>query len=104
MARLADYIDFENSQGREPDPPVRPAAAASGLQPASEASGSPTAHLKRGMTMSEVTNLLGEGKQLSESVSSDGLKTQVFEYLTKDRRAEITYVDGLVVRFLIGSR
>ena len=47
-----------------------------------------TAQLKRGMKMDEVTNLFGPGKQISESVSGDGLKTQIFEYSTGDRRVE----------------
>jgi hypothetical protein len=60
--------------------------------------------LKRGMKMEEVTHLLGQGRQLSESTSTDGLKTQVYEYLPGDRRVEVTYVEGLVVRFSISSR
>jgi hypothetical protein len=56
------------------------------------------------MQISEVTNLLGAGRQLSESTSTDGLKTQVFEYLPGDRRVEVTYVDGLVIKFAISSR
>jgi hypothetical protein len=66
--------------------------------------GSPTAQLKRGMKIEEVTSLLGPGKQLSESVGDAGLKTQVFEYLTDDRRVEVTYVEGLVVRFSVSSK
>jgi hypothetical protein len=62
-----------------------------------------TAQLKRGMKMGEVSNLLGPGKQVSESVSTDGLKTQVFEYVTGDRRVDVTYVEGLVVRYSISS-
>ena len=65
---------------------------------------SPTAQLKRGMKMEEVTTLPGPGRQLSESVGDGGLKTQVYEYLTSDRRVEVTYVEGLVVRFSIGSK
>jgi hypothetical protein len=64
----------------------------------------PPPQLKRGMKMEEVTGLLGPGKQLSESVGDGGLKTQVYEYLTDDRRAEVTYVDGLVVRFSVSSK
>jgi hypothetical protein len=56
------------------------------------------------MQMSDVTGLLGQGRQLSESVSQEGLKTQVFEYLPADRRVVVTYVDGLVIRFSISSR
>jgi hypothetical protein len=62
-----------------------------------------TAQLKRGMKMGEVSNLFGPGKQMSESVSGDGLKTQVFEYVTGDRRVDVTYVEGLVVRYSISS-
>jgi len=47
---------------------------------------------------------LRPGKQLSESVGDAGLKTQVYEYFTSDRRVEITYVDGLLVRFSISSK
>jgi hypothetical protein len=56
------------------------------------------------MKMEEVSGLLGQGRQLSESTTQEGLKTQVFEYLPGDRRVEITYVDGLVVRYSISSR
>ena len=38
------------------------------------------------------------------SVGDAGLKTQVFEYLSEDRRVEVTYVDGLVVRFSVSSK
>jgi hypothetical protein len=55
------------------------------------------------MLMADVTNLLGQGRQLSDSVSTDGLKTQVYEYLPGDRRVEVTYVDGLVLHFSISS-
>jgi len=47
---------------------------------------------------------LGQGRQLSESVRDHGLKTPVYEYLPGDRRVEVTYVEGLVVRFTISSR
>ena len=102
---LADYVDFSGLQAGGTEPAAQngttapPQSAASG-----EAAGSPTAQLKRGMTMDEVSSLLGQGRQLSGAVSSDGLKTQVFEYLSGDRRVEVTCVEGLVVRFSINSR
>jgi hypothetical protein len=103
MKLLADYIDFiAGTVNANPAPgnnTVAPDASA-----ADAPTGSPTAQLKRGMTMEAVTALLGTGKQLSESVGDAGLKTQVFEYLTPDRRVEITYVDALLVRFSISSR
>jgi hypothetical protein len=103
MKLLADYIDFDSLQPATPAPAAAPANSAPAESPA-EPAGSPTAHLKRGMKMDEVSSLLGPGRQMSESVSNDGLKTQVFEYLTGDRQAQVTYVDGIVVRFAISSR
>jgi hypothetical protein len=71
--------------------------------PGADASVPATAHLKRGMKMDEVSSLFGPGKQLSESVSGDGLKTQIYQYLTGDRSVQVTYVEGLVVRYSISS-
>jgi hypothetical protein len=110
MKALDQYLSFDSS----------PAADAGGAPTSGDVNGGPgsappatasngdagaaTGQLKRGMLMSDVDGLLGQGRQLSESVSSDGLKTQVFEYLPGDRRVEVTYVDGLVIRFAISSR
>jgi hypothetical protein len=55
------------------------------------------------MMMDEVSSLFGPGKQLSESVSGDGLKTQIYQYSTGDRSVQMTYVEGLVVRYSISS-
>jgi hypothetical protein len=106
MKLLADYLDFNAGQVNANANPAPGNGSAARDTPAADApEGSPTAQLKRGMTKDEVTTLLGAGKQLSESVGGDaGLKTQVVEYLTSDRRVEITYVDGLLVRFGITSR
>jgi spore coat protein U-like protein len=83
---------------------VSNASGTAGINSGGDTSGSPTSQIKRGMKMEEVTRLLGQGKQLSESVGDAGLKTQVYEYLTSERRVEITYVDGLVVRYSISSK
>jgi hypothetical protein len=56
------------------------------------------------MKIEEVTTLLGPGKQISESVGDGGLNTQVYEYLTKGRHAEVTYVDGILVKSSISSQ
>jgi hypothetical protein len=106
MKLLADYVDFGPMQtnGAAPAAITAPDATQAAAPAASEPSGSATAQLKRGMKMDEVTSLLGQGRQLSESVSNDGLKTQVYEYLPGDRRVEVTYVEGLVVRYAITSR
>jgi hypothetical protein len=81
MKLLADYVEFSGATV-----PSAASPAQSNDAPATSngaAAGSPTAQLKRGMKMEEVTSLLGLGKQLSESVGDGGLKTQVFEYLTR---------------------
>jgi hypothetical protein len=104
MKLLAPYVDFsDSSQAGPPEPTQHDQPAVSSVNSNADA-GSPTGQLKRGMQINDVTNLLGQGRQLSESVSPEGLKTQVFEYLTGDRRVEVTYVEGLVVRFSISSR
>ena len=99
---LADYVDFSGLPST--DKASIPGNVATAAAPLTSApANSPTAQLKRGMKIEEVTALLGPGKQLSESVGDGGLKTQVYAYVTVDRRAEVTYVDGIVVRFSIRS-
>jgi hypothetical protein len=97
MKLLADYVSFNVPQEAGPPPPAMQNNV--GGDPAIPA----TAQLKRGMKMGEVSNLFGFGKQISQSVTGDGLKTEVFEYLSGDRRVDVTYVEGLVVRYSISS-
>lgn len=92
---LADYVSFAGPQQAGSAPAIRSGGGDAAI-PA-------TAQLKRGMKIDEVTNLFGPGKQLSESVSGDGLKTQVFEYTAGARIVNVTYVEGLVVRYSISS-
>jgi hypothetical protein len=80
------------------------AAGGPGAASGGEAAGTPAGQLKRGMKIEDVTRLLGPGKQLSESVGDAGLKTQVYEYLSAEQRYDVTYVDGLVVRYSISSK
>lgn len=103
MKLLAAYIDFGDLQQEKPilqptaiNPPTPTAPAA---VPAT-----PMTQLKRGMQIGEVSQLLGLGRQLSQSTSEEGLKTQIFEYLPNDYRVQVTYVDGVVVRYSIESR
>jgi hypothetical protein len=56
------------------------------------------------MMIGDVSQMLGLGRRTSESTSEEGLKTQIFEYLPDDYRVEVTYVDGVVVRYSISSR
>ncbi|HTC41226.1 MAG TPA: hypothetical protein VK703_06640 [Candidatus Acidoferrales bacterium] len=91
MQCLSEYVSFTTTP-----PPTATAAPDPNAAPA-------TAKLKRGMSIEDVTTLFGPGKPLSESVGDAGLKTQIFEYTTSDRRVNVTYVDGLVVRYTISS-
>lgn len=87
---LAEYVDFG---GRSPlvesTPPV-----ASGYG----------AQVQRGMKVAEVDALYGRGKLVSENVSGDGLKTQVVRYQTQDAVVDVTFVEGVVVRYAMQSR
>jgi hypothetical protein len=95
MKLLADYVSFDTPQQAGAPPPAAMQNTA--------ADAPATAQLKRGMKMSEVTALFGQGRQLSESVSNEGLKTQNFQYLSGDQKVEVIYVEGLVVRYSISS-
>jgi hypothetical protein len=101
MKLLADYLQSGDVQPVSSQAQNGATDAPSG---GNASGGSPTAQLKRGMQISDVSALLGQGRVLSETTSADGLKTQVLEYLPGDRRVEVTYVDGLVMKFSISSR
>jgi hypothetical protein len=104
MKLLDGYVDFGDFQSQKPifaptagntppGPPLTPGAGSS-----------PITQIKRGMAIGDVSNLLGLGRQVSQTTSEEGLKTQIFEYLPNDYRVQITYVDGIVVRYSIESR
>ena len=99
MARLSEYVDFNGFQTAGAPTPAPPASMAI----SQAAAASPTAQLQRGMSVNDVANLLGQGKLLSQSVGDNGLKTEIYEYHTGDRRAEVTFVEGTVVKFSITS-
>jgi len=96
MKLLADYMSFGGPQDAGA-PPAPQNTAGDAAIPA-------TAQLKRGMHIEDVTKLFGPGQKLSESVSPEGLKTQTFQYSTGDRRVDVIYVEGLVVRYSISSK
>ena len=107
MKLLEDYIDFGNLASQKPilqAAAQNTAATANAKAPAGGASGAPVTQLKRGMQIGEVSEMLGLGRMTSQSTSEEGLKTQIFEYLPNDYRVEVTYVDGVVVRYSISSR
>jgi hypothetical protein len=99
MKLLAEYVDFNVANAGAGAPVVNNVAAA-GPAP----SGGAASQLKRGMRIDEVSNLLGQGRVLSESVSNEGLKTQVLEYTTADSVVDVTCVEGVLVKYTISSR
>ena len=56
------------------------------------------------MKIDEVANLMGQGRVVSQSASPDGLKTQVLEYTTAENLVDVTFVEGVVVRYSINSK
>jgi hypothetical protein len=104
MKALEACVDFGDLQGQKAILQTTPQNVAAPSTPAAGAGSAPVTQLKRGMKIGEVSNLLGLGRQLSQSTSEEGLKTQIFEYLPEDYRVEVTYVDGVVVRYSISSR
>ncbi len=107
MKLLEAYIDFGDLSAEKPILQPTPSTAPTAEQApttATNAGSSPITQIKRGMQIGEVSNLLGLGRMLSQSTSDEGLKTQIFEYLPNDYRVEVTYVDGVVVRYSINSR
>jgi hypothetical protein len=102
MKLLSDYVDFNGANAG--GPPAN-APAAGGYPPAANPAGiSAASQLKRGMRVDDVSNLLGQGKVVSESTSNEGLKTQVLEYTTADSVVNVTSVEGVVVKYSISSR
>lgn len=106
MQLLDQYVDFSGITGETAmfSPSGAVAANAAPAPAPTAAVHSPLTDLMRGMTMDEVTAIVGTGRELSQSVSEENLKTQVFEYLPDNYRVEVTYVDGIVVRYSISSR
>lgn len=111
MKLLAEYVEFNPAAGSGnrptpaqygPQPAQYPAAAQ--YPQAAPPAGDP-AQVKRGMRMDEVARAMGSsGRTVSQTVSNEGLKTQVVEYLTADSIVSVTYVEGVVVRYAMNSR
>jgi len=101
---LEAYVDFGDMQSQKPILTPRAQNTTPNAPPAAGAGSTAITQIKRGMPIGDVSNLLGLGRQLSQSTSEEGLKTQIFEYLPTDYRVEVTYVDGIVVRYSINSR
>jgi hypothetical protein len=103
MKLLADYVDFDASHGSVPAP-IAAAPPPPEQAPAVDGGASGLGQLKRGMKIEDVFALLGQGKQISQSVSNEGLRTQVIEFRTADNVVDVTLVENVVVRYSVNSR
>jgi hypothetical protein len=105
MQLLAEYVDFDPSHANlAPHPVATPSPVSMSPSAASGTENALITPLKRGMKLDEVTSLLGKGQMISQSVSPEGLRTQGFEFVTTENTVDVTFVEGIVVRYAINSR
>ncbi len=90
---LREYVDFT---GAPPPADVR--------QPAPQRPSESGGTLRRGMSLEEVQTRLGRGKLLSESVGTDNILTQQWEFVTPEASYNVTVVEGLVIKYSMTSR
>ena len=97
MERLAPWVSFRGTKqspnvldAQAPPPPPLPASS--------------PVQLQRGMRMSAVEAMLGKGQLLTENKSGDGLRSSEYRYVTADNQVDVTYVEGVLVRYAISSR
>ena len=103
MQLLAEYVDFHAAPGGGGGS-MGNAPATMGPAPNGGGDMVPApAQLRRGMRIDEVESLLGKGRTMSQLVSQDGLKTLVVWYKTTDSVVNVTFVEGVVVRYSITS-
>ncbi|MDP9268077.1 MAG: hypothetical protein M3P27_07085 [Acidobacteriota bacterium] len=48
--------------------------------------------------------MLGKGQLLTQNTSGDGLRSSEYRYATPDNLVDVTYVEGVLVRYAISSR
>jgi len=97
MQRLEPWVSFSGTRNSpnvfaENAPPPPPPARDNPVQ------------LQRGMKQSAVEAILGKGQLLTENKSGDGLRSTEVRYLTVDNMVDVTYVEGVLVRYAISSR
>ena len=103
---LAEYIDFNpNDIANAPQPGYGPpnGGGYNGNGNGGPPAGDATAQLHNGMSMNDVAALFGQGRTVSDS-TQNGMRTEVLEYVSGDRRVQVTYVNNVVVQFNISSK
>lgn len=96
MRALAEYVDFSPVLAAHTDRPglhgegeKRPAAGVEGL--------------RKGLLAEEVDAMLGRPESIATR-SEGTLQVSLSVYLTRDRRVEATFVEGVLIRFTTSSR
>ena len=98
MRALAEYVDFSLVLASKTD---RPGLYGEGSKSAGGAD--PATGLRKGMLVDEVDALMGRPESIA-SRSEGTLKVSSSVYLTKDRRLEVEFVEGVLIRFTVSSR
>jgi hypothetical protein len=92
MAALSEYVDFGpmlDQRGPLVDPAPRDAARGDGL--------------RKGLTVDEVDAMFGRPESISER-KEGSLSVSTSVYRTRDRRITAEFVEGVLIRFVIGPR
>ncbi|MBI2678368.1 MAG: hypothetical protein HYX28_06270 [Candidatus Koribacter versatilis] len=96
MQRLEPWVSFSGTRNS-------PNVFAPNTPPPAPNSNS-AVQLQRGMKMAAVEAMLGRGQLLTENTSGDGLRSSEYRYVTTDNLVDVTYVEGVLVRYSISSR
>lgn len=96
MRALAEYVDFAPLPGAG-----RPGLHGEGVGGPTQGEG--PGGLRKGLLVEEVDRLLGRPEGIAER-SEGSLRVSISTYLTRDRRIEAEFVEGVLVRFTVASR
>ena len=99
MRALAEYVDFSLVFAAKTE---RPGLHGEGTRP-SPVGADPATGLRKGLLAEDVDGLLGRPESIVTR-SEGTLKVSSSVYLTKDRRIEVEFVEGVVIRFTVSSR
>ncbi len=92
MRALAEYVDFS------------PVLASKTERPGLHGEGAaPVGGLRKGMLVEEVDALLGRPESIATRAEGT-LRVSSSVYLSKDRRFEVEFVEGVLIRFTVSSR
>ncbi|MSR03492.1 MAG: hypothetical protein EXR94_12260 [Gemmatimonadetes bacterium] len=92
MRALAEYLDFS------------PVLASKTERPGLHGEGAaPVGGLRKGVLVEEVDALLGRPESIA-SRAEGSLRVSSSVYLSQDRRCEVEFVEGVLIRFTVTSR